>query len=263
MLLNSVILVLREVLEASILISILLAMSLNAGLGLRWMWKGFLLAVLGIYGFATYLDIITDAMDGAGQELANASLQLLVYVLALVSIISHSSLLNHKGNRANFFKWVMVFAVASALTREGLEIYIYVKGFASSDNLRTAVFTGSTLGAGIGISIGVLLFSILRSLPYERSNQLCVSLLIFIAAGMVMQATMLLEQADWIPSGSPIWDSSAILSEQSILGELLYAVFGYEATPSLLQISLYILSFGSMLIASYFSFRIRKTQNAA
>ena len=64
---------------------------------------------------------------------------------------------------------------------------------------------------------------------------------------MVMQATMLLEQVDWLPAGKSVWDSSALVSEQSITGELLYAVFGYESTPSYLQLALYLASLGLML----------------
>jgi high-affinity iron transporter len=89
------------------------------------------------------------------------------------------------------------------------------------------------------------MFSGLRAMAPARCYLCCVALLCLIGAGMVMQATLLLEQVDWLPSAQPLWDSSALVSEQSVTGELLYAVFGYEATPSAVQIGLYV---GSLLL---------------
>jgi high-affinity iron transporter len=66
---------------------------------------------------------------------------------------------------------------------------------------------------------------------------------------MLMQASMLLEQVDWLPSATAVWDSSGLISERSIAGELLYAVFGYEATPSALQLALYLSGLAVMALA--------------
>jgi high-affinity iron transporter len=38
----------------------------------------------------------------------------------------------------------------------------------------------------------------------------------------------------------PIWDSSKIMSETSIMGQIAYAVFGYEATPSIASVFTYL-----------------------
>ena len=50
---------------------------------------------------------------------------------------------------------------------------------------------------------------------------------------------MLLVQADWLPASQPLWNSSAWLPEGSLLGQLLYALIGYEATPGPWQVGLY------------------------
>jgi high-affinity iron transporter len=57
---------------------------------------------------------------------------------------------------------------------------------------------------------------------------------------MTLQATALLIQADWLPADYPLWDSSALLAEQSVAGQLLYALVGYEATPTALQLGAYL-----------------------
>ncbi|MFA7552918.1 MAG: FTR1 family protein [Spongiibacteraceae bacterium] len=241
MLLNSVIIILREVLEAAILVSLLLALSFSLRLGARWLLWAILPALLGIVGMATFIDTITDAFDGAGQELTNASLQILVYCFSLL-IVSVSAGLIIANNKTSLLRWLMALAVVCALIREGSEIFIYVAGFSSAEELRAAVFIGSGIGASIGISLGVLILSGLHALTPARTYQVTLLLLSFIAAGMVMQATILLQQVDWLPSGKPLWNSSHLISEQSITGELLYAVFGYESTPTTIQVVIYSLS---------------------
>ncbi len=248
MLLSSVILVLREVLEAAILISVLLALSLQLRLGTRWFRWALLPSIAGAFWFASALDKLTDALDGAGQELANAGLQFLVYLLALVIVALVARGYRTGEYRCGSLRCLMGLAVFCALVREGSELVIYIGGFAPAEELRRPVIAGSVIGAGIGISCGILMFAGLRALGRDRVLAVCL-LLSLIGAGMVMQATLLLEQVDWLAAGRPIWDSSGLLSEQSIAGELLYAVFGYESTPSTVQAALYCASLVLMLSA--------------
>ena len=49
-----------------------------------------------------------------------------------------------------------------------------------------------------------------------------------------------MEQADFLPAQIEIWDSSFLVSESSVTGELLQAAFGYEATPTVTQLTLYV-----------------------
>lgn len=253
MLINSVILVLREVLEAAILISVLLALSSNLQLARRWLYWALPPALIGIVSLAGALDDITDAVDGAGQELLNAGLQLSIYLFIMLLIAN-----GRRGavrRRQNFLCTLMALSVAFALLREGSEIYLYIGGFASAEQLRGAVYAGSAIGAGIGLSLGILLYNGLRALTDQHCYRVCLLLLIFIGAGMIMQASMLLQQADWLPAANPLWDSSTLLSEQSIAGELLYAVFGYEATPTAIQVALYGLSLAALMITAKFKQR--------
>lgn len=241
MLLNSVILILREVLEAAMLVCVLLALSRSLHIGLRWFWYSLPLGLLGTVIVAFNLDAITDALDGSGQEVVNATLQSLVYCL-IVGIVWFSFKERQAGVPFKILTRLMVVAVGCAMIREGSEILIYIKGFAAMEDQRTAVYAGSAIGAGIGLSLGVLLYSALGALKHSRTITSCAVLLALIGSGMVMQAVMLLEQVDWLPAGQAIWDTSGLISEQTITGELLYAVFGYESTPGVLQAILYTLS---------------------
>jgi high-affinity iron transporter len=255
MLATSVILVLREVLEAAVLVSVLLAMSRTMGQRLRWAWWPLPLALMGSILFASSMDTLTDAFDGAGQEVVNASLQVLVFACAVLVVFLEGIWTE---SRWPAMRGVMICAVTLALVREGSEIWLYVSGFTVAADLRTSVLTGSAIGAGIGISLGALLYSALRALPETWQRHACLVLLSLIGAGMVMQATMLLEQVDWLEAGRPVWDSTAIVNESSISGELLYAVFGYEATPGRTQGLIYLASLSAFMLAYFASRALRK-----
>ncbi|MEH6592821.1 MAG: FTR1 family protein [Halioglobus sp.] len=255
MLINSVILILREVLEAAMLVSVLLALSLNLRVGVRWFFAAFVFGVIGTVVFAGSLEKITDALDGAGQEVANAALQSLVYIFA-VGILWLGASGTRSASRDSVLVALMACAVACAMVREGSEILVYIVGFSAVEEQRAAVYAGSLIGAGIGLSLGVLLFATLRALDETRMKTSCLILMSLMAAGMVMQSTMLLEQVDLLPSSRTLWDSSALVSEQSITGEVLYAVFGYESTPSVIQAAIYVACLAlCFVIGLYSAFR--------
>jgi high-affinity iron transporter len=99
----------------------------------------------------------------------------------------------------------------------------------------------------------VFLFYGLINLSVIWSFRASLILLCLIAGNMGSQAVLLLTQADWLPFTPIAWNSSAALPEASILGHLLYALVGYEATPSILQVALYL--FGIILIIASPLFR--------
>lgn len=244
MLLNSVILVLREVLEAAVLVSVLLALAHNVRLRNLWLWYAVPLSAFCVVAYASSLATLTEALDGAGQEVTNASLQGAVFLLVL-PILYLCTAFPQSGQR-RLLGALMTLAVSFAIARECAEIQIYVQAFTAAGDQATAVWAGSALGAGIGLSAGVLVYAALRALAPAASRRTCLLALSLIGAGMVMQATMLLEQVDWLPYQMPLWDSSGLISEQSFSGEVLYAVLGYEATPGALQVALYL---GSLVLA--------------
>ena len=245
MLLTSVIIVLREVLEAALLISILLALSSVLEISRRWLgWSlGFGLAGAIIYSFG--VAAVSDWFDGVGQEVTSAVLQFLIYLFLL--LFAFLALRNSGPRRSSDKQIMLVMAaiVSFAVTREGFEVLVYIYGFSSDLPQFATILLGSAIGASIGISVGALIYYFVSSLSYRHSLVIGIGLLALVAAGMLSQAVLLLIQADWLPSQLPIWDSSGWLSEQSVTGQLMYALVGYEATPTALQASSY---FGGLLL---------------
>lgn len=247
MLIDSVIIVLREVLEAALLITVLLAATRRLVLPR----PGFVLAIglgmLGAWLFAASLRHVSGWFDGVGYEVVNSGLQLLIYLCILAVIGLLGSVPGGGLRRHALLSWSMVLAVALAITREGAEILLYFSSFVHQIGATADAMAGAALGLGVGFSVGALFYYALIALPRQTVLPVVVVLLALVGAGMCAQAVTLLIQADWLPAQPPLWNSSAWLPEKSLPGQLLYALIGYEATPTPLQAALYLSSMGIAL----------------
>lgn len=240
MLVNSVVIVLREVLEAALLVSVLLALSRHMQLKLRWLLAGAALGLVGAVVYARYLAHVSELFEGVGQELTNAALQFGVAATLTPVVFLVARYHGLSPDRTRLLPLLMASAVALAIVREGSEIIIFVSGFLQMGSLVMSVSLGSLAGAAIGCSTGVLLYYLLLALPERRTAWISLILLGLAASSMCAQATKLLIQADWVTAARPLWDSSALISEQSLLGQLLYALIGYEATPATIEVIAYV-----------------------
>jgi len=267
---TSVIIILREVLEAALLISLLLAMSTHIHLKLRWIITALCLGLGFAVVYANQLAFISSWFDGLGQEMVNTSLQVIISMMLAVGccyvvriLIAEQSIKTTATERINilsqslsgrpFFKSLLICIVALAIVREGSEIIIYIFGFASNKDVFLTVLLGGSVGLGIGVSIGVIFFYSLINITFNNFIPLLIVFSGFIAAGLLIQAINLLYQADFLEMQYFLWDSSSIISEESIVGQLLYAMIGYEATPSMLQVFIYtVILLGFFSLAIYF-----------
>lgn len=240
MLINSVILILREVLEAALIVSVFLALSQKLQLSKRWLVMALLLGFVGATIYAINIQIISMAFEGIGQEILNASIHLVIAVGVALFVFTLKSEQNHQRILA-----IISCCVVLAIMREGSEIIIYIQGLIAIPELRVPVIIGSIMGAGIGMSVGVFFYYLIANLSFKNGLRLALFLLVLIAGGMVLQATQLLIQADVISSQHALWNSSSFISERSLVGQLLYALIGYEATPTPVQVYAYI---GSLFI---------------
>ncbi len=237
MLPTSVIIILREVLEAALLISILSAQSNMLGMSRRWMGPGIGLGLFGAVIYGLSIGVVSEWFGGFGQELVNATMQGLIYLLLVCFVFLVMRYPRHHDTRiTRLIPVLMALAVALAVTREGFEILVYLYGFSGIFSQLLTVSMGAIIGAGIGISTGVLLYYLLCHPAIQRVPVIGFGLLALFGAGLLSQAIMLLIQANWLPSQMPLWDTTAWLPESSVTGQLLYVLVGYEATPTAIQV---------------------------
>ncbi|OUS17181.1 hypothetical protein A9Q88_04965 [Gammaproteobacteria bacterium 50_400_T64] len=256
MLLTSVIIVLREILEAALLIATLLAATRLSNIGYAWLRVSISSGIVGALVFAWQLRALSNLYNGVGYELINAALQVLIYGVIIVLIALLFRLYFRVTTNNTPLAFFMGFALCLSIIREGSEILIFFSGFLQSTESLSSGILGSIIGASVGFSFGALFYFLLSALKQSVALVVTLSLLILVGAGMCSQASQLLMQADFLPSQRPLWNTSSLISESSIPGQLLYALIGYEATPSLLQVSIYTGSIFISLIAAVVSYKV-------
>lgn len=244
--LDSLIIILREALEASLIISVLLAASYFLRVSRQWILRGLVPGLVGAALVAYFLDPISGWFDGTGQELLNALLLALIclslmIVCHLVVRYSRSGLSQNSQTIKPLLCCALVGASGLSIVREGCEILIYMYSFTGNLETFIPVLIGGGIGLGIGGSIGVLIYYLIINLPRQQMLLAVLVITALIGAGMASQAVQYLEQAGMLPAQTPLWDASGWISERSLIGQLLYALIGYEATPTPLQIAVYLL----------------------
>lgn len=239
MTISAVIIILREVLEAALLVSLLLSSSMAMGISRRGVVAGLVLGVIGA-GLVTWqFDLISDSFEGVGQEVFNATL---LGAMVLLLLVYSGYLVKRTAHQHPWASAPLVIAclvVAMAVTREGVEVFVFLYGFTANPSGLLSVLVGGAMGAGIGISLGVLIFYGLINLPGRLHATVPLFLLALVAAGMASQAVVYLTQGGLIESRLPVWDTTDWISEASVTGQLLYSLLGYEATPTATQLVLY------------------------
>ncbi len=89
------------------------------------------------------------------------------------------------------------------------------------------------------IAVGALIYLGLLAIPLRRLFTVTSWLILLLAAGM--QGAAFLTQANLLPTlGNNLWNTSWILSENSMLGLVLHILIGYSAQPAGIQVVFYL-----------------------
>lgn len=253
--LASFLLSVREGLEAALIIGIVLAAlrkmdrtSLNPAI-----WRG-VLAAVGISLLAGLaLTWVGAEFEGRAELIFEGTAMLAAAVLLTWMIVwmrRQSATLQKElengvrqaaarpGNQRALF-WLAFLAVG----REGFELVLFlVAAKMTSDVLQTTL--GAVLGLVAAIALGWMLFASSKRLSLRQFFKVTNILLVLFAAGLVAHGIHEFNEAGIIPSViENMWDLNFILNEKQIVGQLLTALFGYNANPSLTEIMAYMAYF--------------------
>jgi high-affinity iron transporter len=246
------VIVFREVLEASILVGIVAAATRHVPGRNPWLAAGMAAGLLGAGLVALFTGEIAALASGIGQEIFNASiLGFAVVMLAWHNIwmSAHGAALAanargvgtaiREGRRACS---ALALVVGLAVLREGSETVLFLYGIAASGDTGSAgMLAGGAMGVVGGVAVGYALYAGLLRVPLRYFFTATGLLVLFLAAGMASQAARFLIQADLLPSlATPLWDTSGLVSENSIMGTLLHSLIGYDARPAGMQIVFYL-----------------------
>jgi len=252
--LGASIIVFREVMEAGIIVGILLAVTTGVPGRGRWIAAGIGAGVAGAALLAVFADQISNALVGIGQELFNAG----ILAIAVVMLAWHNIWMARHGRQlAAQMKEVgeavakgsrplaaVAIVVAVAVLREGSEIVLFLYGFVIAGGSSTwGLVAGGLIGLLLGCGVTALTFLGLVKIPGRNLFGVTTLLITFLAAGLAAQSVVFLQQAGVVTAlEGTVWDTSAILSDRSLLGRVLHTLIGYTDQPSGMQLLVYALT---------------------
>src|SRR5712692_488611 len=249
--LATAIIVFREVLEAALIVGIVMAASRGVARRGWWIGGGIGAGILGAAAVAAGAETIAAAAAGIGQEVFNAAI-LFAAVAMLgwhnVWMTRHGREMTMAANRLGAAVragtqplWALAAAVGLAVLREGSEVVLFLYGIAAGGDGAAAMALGGTLGLLAGVAAGAGLYLGLVRIPLRHLFSVTSWLVLLLAAGMASQAAAFLLQADLLPSlGMTLWDTSFVLSDQSLVGRVLRTLIGYTAQPAGIQLVFYL-----------------------
>ena len=258
---------LREGLEAALIIGIVLgAVSKIRRKDLTpAVWYGTLSAVAISILTAVILTSFGMSLEGAAEEIFEG-----ITMLIAAGILTW--MIFWMGKQARFLKSELedgvnkaaastgkraVFMVAFlAVVREGIELAIFVTAAFFAGNQEAAsttliqILAGTILGLGTAVLLGYTIFATTVRLDLRKFFQVTGILLILFAAGLVAHGIHEFNEVGWIPGViEHVWDVNMILDENSIAGQLLKTLFGYNGNPSLTEMIGY---FAYIIVVSIF-----------
>jgi high-affinity iron transporter len=237
----------REVIEAGLIVSIVLAATRGiAGRG-RWIGLGVALGLAGAALLALFARRIAEAYEGSGQELLNA----VVLTVAVPMLAWHGAwMARHGREMAGELKAAgesvrtgqrtaaaLAIVVGAAILREGAELVLFLYGLIASGTTAPELLAGALTGVAGGIGLSGLSYLGLVALPVRNVFAVTSGLIVLLAAGLAAQAVQFYADAGVITVlDRPVWSTAWLVSEGSLAGKVLHALVGYTERPSGAQV---------------------------
>ncbi len=260
--LATAIILFREVLEAALIIAIVLGASRGIAHRGRWVSGGVGLGLLGAAGVAYLASTASALLSGDGQALLNAGILLTAVGMLTwhnVWMATHARELRAELNAVGAEVesgskplTALLLVTAMAVMREGSEAVLFLWAIAAGGAESSGMGMGALVGIAAGVLAGVLLYRGLLRIPVRHFFGVTSWLILFLAAGLSAQAAGFLNQAGWLPAlGHGIWNTSHLLDQNSLSGQLLHVLVGYTARPSGIQIVFYLATLLVILALMY------------
>lgn len=248
--LATAIIVFREMLEICLILGIISAALDNLKNKNILLLSGIIGGVILSITFALTMTYINGLFDGNGQEILKIIIlatSIIFINLTIIWITKHRKELHNRINNAtqqlinkeiNILSLVVV--IIFVISREGMEIILFLSGIYSAGSTPLDLILGSIIGAASGITFGLLIYNGLLRIHIKHLFNVINIMLVLLAAGMSSQLANYLNSADLIEALSKqLWDSSWLINENSLTGKILHSILGYSSKPTQLQVIFY------------------------
>jgi len=273
--LATLVIFLREGVEGSMVVAILLAFLSRSGQRryFRDVFIGvgaaLLLAAAG--GVVAYITIRTYAGSRVQTIFETGTYLLAAVILTYMTfwMRSHArSLKSELQSRADTAmtrgaRTGMALLAFQAVGREGLETVVFTLAIAFSTRHSGSLLVGALIGLAIALAIAFVMYRLGHRLNIGRFFTIVGTLLMVFAAGLLVDAVQNMQELGWLPVAThPLWHTGSLLNENSALGDIAHSFFGYAQSPTVLQAVVYVLYLGCVLFV-FFSVRQRLGRQSA
>ncbi|MCL4534686.1 MAG: FTR1 family protein [Bacteroidetes bacterium] len=250
---ESLLIVFREALEATLLVAIVLAYLRTTNrlryAGAVWWGAGagaLMAAIVGAIAFWSF-----GGIEGNPRRLAFAGINLVAVVVLTYMLIwmreqsrGVASTMRRRidvavGQGSLVALWALAFF---AVLREGIETALFMLTAAETATPLASV-VGGLLGLAGAIAVSYLIYGGGKRVSVRAFFNVTSVLLLLFAAGLVAKTVLYLQAAGVVPSlVGPLWDLTGfqVLTSQHLVGQFLKGLFGWDPKPNLEEVMAYL-----------------------
>ena len=279
--LNTFIIALREGLEACLIVGILVAYIVKTDRKgyLKPLWTGVAAAVVLSIALGAFLTLTSVSLSERGQELFAGVTSFIAVGLVTWMVFwmkrTARTLRNELHGKLDTAVATGPLALAGvafiAVIREGLEtsLFVYTNFQTSADVNSSTVdsVTSSTIGLILGfalsITLGYLIYKSAIRLNLSKFFTYSGVALIIVAAGVLSYGIHEFQELGYLPCEKAFaWDVTSVIAKDSVLSAFLSGTIGFDTTTSWLQLGVYVLYLGAVLVPYLAKPRTKSVVNA-
>jgi len=264
---------LREGLEASLIVGILIAyvVKISRRDVISKIWAGVIVAVivsLGVgalltFGLTTLSPDVEPLIAGVMSILATGLVTWMIFWMARTARDLRGNLHSDIEKSLAGAGWGLVLLAFLAVGREGIETAVFIWAAAQVTQNSTLPLLGALLGLGISITLGYLIYRGMVRLNLAKFFTWSGALLIVVAAGVLVNGFGDLQEVGIFPGVNALaFDVSAAVPEESWYGSLLKGIFGFSAAMNWGQVVLWVVFVGATL-AFFLRMSLKKSPSKA
>lgn len=265
---NSFLVVSRESFEAIMIIAIILGFLTKTKQTQykKYVWSavalGLILTGLVVYILKITLGSYTEGAEGflGGPTLIISSLFILSMVIWMAKT-GASSGNKLKEDLTGIVEskrvWGLIFLVATAILREGIETFFFLLAVVGEAN-NQEILVGSALGLLTSIVIGYLIVKGAIKINISSFFKVFSYLLVLISAGFFAHGIKKLQSVETVPTIiGKLWDTTWLIDKHSLFGGFFKGMFSYDPKPSLISLCAYIL----FLLIGFYTYEVLSKKN--
>lgn len=248
---GSLLIMLREGLEAALIIGIVLGYLSKIGQSRlnKYVYAGTGLGIVASVITALMFQLLTGGFEGRAEEVFEG-------VIMLIAVAVLTSMILWMQKQGKSIKGEIQEKIEEAITerklfglislaflsvfREGVEVVLFLNALFLQQGSSGAII-GSITGLALALAIAYIVFRTTANLDLRRFFIGTGTFLLLMAAGLLAHGIHELQEAGILPViVEHLWDINSIVNEKGTIGSFLKAIFGYNGNPSLIEATAYL-----------------------